>query len=251
MQQINEIKKCLIRNGLNIALNHLDQAEKSFAAGNWEAANGQIRTFLEALFDGVADLRLKSSAKGGEARKLLEKNGIISEKEARFIQNFMGLAGESGSHPGISCKEDANVRWSGMISVALLAIFLLPDMIKVEDILTKQLSAPDGCRLPLDSEIITECPTCGTKQTLGEAEVTRKGQETVYICKKGCQIILVDGLPCKPSWPGRGLKFGNHVIRNARELILPLFDADNRISHPSISLPASPYALAEKRDTPI
>ena len=52
----DEVHLLLKRYGLMTSLGHLDQAITAHAQGNWAAANGQLRTFYEALFDEIAPL---------------------------------------------------------------------------------------------------------------------------------------------------------------------------------------------------
>ncbi len=46
---------------------HLDPSERAYERGEWEAANEQQRTFLEAVYEGVAQLVLGQDKKRGEA----------------------------------------------------------------------------------------------------------------------------------------------------------------------------------------
>ena len=73
MQDIEGIKKRLERHGLGVALRHLDQAEAAFARKDWEAANSQVRSIAEALFEGVAAIRLRRPLRSGAARKALQE----------------------------------------------------------------------------------------------------------------------------------------------------------------------------------
>jgi hypothetical protein len=89
-----------------------------------------------------------------------------------------------------------------------------------------------------DSIIETSCPTCGTTQFLSEAPISLRGDETIYECKNGCQIILVIGRPRTQAWQGRGYRLKDFVIRNARDLFLRL-----NPQGPAVLIPASPSAL--------
>lgn len=109
---------------------------------------------------------------------------------------------------------------------------------KVEELINAQLHAPEGTSLPKDNEIVTSCPKCHENQNLGEAKIVDADQETIYICKNGCQPIIIVGLPGGTSWPGRGFRLGSHVIRNISEVFIPLIGSDG-----GIKIPASPDAL--------
>lgn len=156
----------------------------------------------------------------------------------------MALSGERGSHAGISDPEHAAaVRLLGF-GVARIALALIPDLVRVEDVFATQLRPPYGGALPADRHIQTSCPSCEQPQTLAEAEVTSHGEGTVYVCKNGCQPIVVVGAPGDTPWPGRGYRLGDHVIRNARDLdcVLPLAPGSA-----IIKIPASPAALMKRR----
>lgn len=71
-----------------------------------------------------------------------------------------------------------------------------------------------------DADFITECPTCKTKQHLGEAPISFDGDDTLYTCKNGCQPIAVVSRPGIVAWPGRGYRLGTHVIRNASDITI-------------------------------
>lgn len=238
-EKIQDIKIRLKKQGLLETLHHFELAEKMFCDGHWEAANSQVRTFLESLFDAVAAILLKSSLKGGSARKELAEKGFLGERENKFIKSFMDLAGESGSHAGISNQDEGSCRWFCSLGIAFIGLSLIPDAVKVEEVFRAQLKAPNGTNLPKDKEIITECPTCGQTQNLSEAELYRDGQESVYICKNGCQPIVVIGLPGDSPWPGRGYRLGNYVIRNAKDLYFFM-------SGGKVLIPTSPASLMKK-----
>ena len=68
----DEVHVLLNRYNLATPLGHLDQAIDSHARGNWAAANGQARSFLESLLDEIAYLTVPGVPQGqnqGEARR--------------------------------------------------------------------------------------------------------------------------------------------------------------------------------------
>lgn len=89
MVDISDIKLRLTRQGCSVALNHLKQATSALARLEWEGASGQTRSALEALFDRVAEIRLRTVKRGGAARKELKEKGLLSDREAKLIQAFM------------------------------------------------------------------------------------------------------------------------------------------------------------------
>ncbi len=128
-EELWAIKARLQRQGLDIALNHLNQAESTFSRREWEAANGQIRSCLEALFNRVAEVRLQSKKTGGLARKELENKGILPEREARLVQTFMDVAGEAGSHAGMSSEDEARGRFLAGLGVCYIGLSQIPEAI--------------------------------------------------------------------------------------------------------------------------
>jgi hypothetical protein len=243
-EDVEEIRRLLKRHGLSVALNHFEQADVAFARREFESANAQTRSFLEALFEGVAAIRLHLRLAGGVARKRLEEDEVLSERQARVVQRVVELASERGSHAGVSGPDHAAaVRLLGL-GVGRIGLALLPDLVRVEDIFAIQLTPPHGAALPADRHIMTSCPTCGASQTLAETKVTRDDEGTNYICKNGCQPIVIVGSPGDTPWEGRGYRLGNHVIRNAADLdcVLPLTPGA-----PIIKIPRSPAALMKKR----
>jgi hypothetical protein len=236
------IRELFSRYGLVTALRHFSSAEDAFARGQWEAANGQVRSYLDALFEGVAAVRLKVSLRGGEARKRLEEEGILRPRQAAVVKAFMALAGERGAHAGISDFDDARSRRLLAFGVALIGLSLIPDLVRVGDVFAGTLKAPPGSQLPGDSEASTSCPTCAQEQRLDEAELTREEEATVYICKNGCQRLVVVAQPEDSAWEGRGFRLGSHVIRNAGDVYLTVAPGA-----PKVMIPASRAALMKER----
>jgi len=241
---LEAIRSLLKRHGLSVAVNHLEQADAAFARREFESANAQTRSFLEALFEGVAAIRLHRRLSGGEARKRLAEDGVLSERQARVVQRVVELVGERGSHAGTSGPDHAAaVRLLGL-GVARIGLGLLPDLVRVEDVFASQLTPPRGDALPADRHVNTSCPTCGESQTLAEAEASRGDEGTIYVCKNGCQPIVIVGSAGDTAWEGRGYRLGEHVIRNASDLecVMPLTPGV-----PIIRIPRSPSALMRKR----
>lgn len=242
MTEADEIRRRLLRHGLGTALGHFNQAESAYGRDEWESANAQIRSFIEALFDGLCEIRLKVKASGGDARKRLQTAAILGSKESALVKSFMDLSNERGSHAGMAQPQEATARRMMSFGVAFVGLSLLPDLVRVEEVLAVVLESPPGTRLPNDGEIVTQCPTCNEEQTLAEGEIVQDGEETVYFCKSGCQRLVVVGLPGDSTWEGRGFRLGEHVIRNAHEVFVPVVGSPG-----GVKLPASPAALKRKR----
>lgn len=121
-EAVSEVDQLLDRYGLNVAQTHLSSAKENITQEDWEAANSQCRTFLEALTDGIADLLFPGETallpSGLAKRQLLAKHGFLSREKHEFGdgngQTFLpGLAKllhPDGAHPGISTQHDAMFR---------------------------------------------------------------------------------------------------------------------------------------------
>lgn len=112
------------------------------------------------------------------------------------------------------------------------------------------LTVPKQARLPGDADIETTCPTCRQPQTLAEADFDDTGDESIYTCKEGCGPILIIGIPGRRSWPGRGYRLGNFVLRNPSDLFLHMIDQEGNRARTPILMPASPAALANESERP-
>jgi len=110
-----------------IAKNHLKQSYENYIEGNWETANGALRSFLQDVFDQIASIIAPQEAgqktPGGERRNLLQEKGFIeSNTEARLVSSFFQFASQKGSHPGISSESDSRLR--RYMAVALASYYL-------------------------------------------------------------------------------------------------------------------------------
>src|SRR5437763_477761 len=120
-------------------------------------------------------------------------------------------------------------------------------MARAEEVLVwAGLDVPKSARLPGDSAITTTCPSCRETQTLQEADYEETGAESVYLCKNGCQAILVIGLPGERPWPGRGYRMGNFVLRNVADLLFRMIDQTGAPVGGTVRIPASPAASPMK-----
>lgn len=126
----NEIDALLERYSFNVAQRHLESAKRNIAQADWEAANGQCRTFLDALTDGIADglfpVEAKALNSGLQKRQLLANNGFLSRDKHEFgdgpaqtyLPGLVKLLHPDGAHPGISSLDDALFRLQAVIVTA-------------------------------------------------------------------------------------------------------------------------------------
>lgn len=130
-QQEDEITHLLKKHGFTTALGHLEQAIAAHTRGDWAAANGQLRSFVEEMFDRIAhELSGGSTAtlQGSHARREWLATcspaffeSTLNEWEAGgkgFVQGFWRRLQPAGSHPGLSDETDCTFRLHLVVIVA-------------------------------------------------------------------------------------------------------------------------------------
>lgn len=112
--------------GLNVATTHYRQAHESFVAGNWEAANGQIRSFMENLLIELGR-RQTSNERDNAATALqdLRNEGFFDDAEWQMLKGFWQSIQDNGPHHGLSDEQEALFRLHVATSVARYAIHKL------------------------------------------------------------------------------------------------------------------------------
>jgi hypothetical protein len=131
-QEEDELRCLLSKYGFTTAQGHLDQAIAAHTRGDWASANSQLRSFIEALFDDIAQ-ELSGGAtealKSSHARReWLAKctpaffESALNEWEINgkggFVQGFWKRLHPDGSHPGLSDERDCTFRLHLVIIVA-------------------------------------------------------------------------------------------------------------------------------------
>ncbi|MDR3526906.1 MAG: hypothetical protein P4L57_06465 [Rhizomicrobium sp.] len=128
----NEIDRLLEKHGLVIPKGHLSQALDAHARGKWAAANSQIRTFLESLFDEIS-LKLDplaNTVKSGHPRRTkLAAQGFLNrdlgewdDKGLGFVNGLIKRLNSEGSHPGLSDDDDCTFRLHVVLLTARLML---------------------------------------------------------------------------------------------------------------------------------
>ena len=103
------------------SLGHLDQAIDAHARGDWAAANAQMRTFLEGLFDEIArhefPTEIENRKTSENRRNLLAEKGFLSSARNEmttdgksFISGLFKMLHSDGSHPGLSDEDHSTFR---------------------------------------------------------------------------------------------------------------------------------------------
>lgn len=128
----DEITKLLREYGFGIPLGHLEQALSAHSRGDWAAANGQIRTFFDALLDETA-ARIDPDAAGlpsGQPRRArLAGRGFLfrelnewGDDGRGFVNGLMSRLHPHGAHPGLSDEEDSTFRMHVVLITARLLL---------------------------------------------------------------------------------------------------------------------------------
>ena len=124
VEKENELNSLLDKFRFKTTRGHMDQAISAHAMGNWASANAQLRSFMESLFDSIADKLVGNKTtlppSGHQRRELLAKlnppfllpalnEWEISDKGG-FLQGLLRRLHPQGSHPGLSDEEDSTFR---------------------------------------------------------------------------------------------------------------------------------------------
>lgn len=118
--------------GFCTAKGHFEQAISAHTRGEWASANAQLRTFIESLFDSIAETLIDDprSVPGSshQRRELLatlsppfflaDLNEWELGGKGGFVQGFWRRLHPEGSHPGLSDEEDSTFRLQLVIIVA-------------------------------------------------------------------------------------------------------------------------------------
>lgn len=115
----DEVHQLLKSFGFATPLGHLDQAIEAHTRGDWAACNGQLRTFLESLFDDIAR-RVWHEDVGQSAenrRALLAEAGFLSitrnewtQDGKNYVNGLIKMLHSEGSHPGLSDEDHSTFR---------------------------------------------------------------------------------------------------------------------------------------------
>ena len=117
----DEVRHLLVQNEFEVPAGHLDQAIEAHTRGDWAAANAQLRTFLESLFDAIAfAIDSTAAANSGTAenrRQLLGARGFLAADRGEwspdgknFVNGLFKMLHTHGSHPGLSDEDHSTYR---------------------------------------------------------------------------------------------------------------------------------------------
>ncbi|MCL4706489.1 hypothetical protein KJ068_15065 [bacterium] len=121
----NELFLLLDRFGLKATKGHLEQAINAHTRGEWAAANAQLRSCVESLFDSIATILSETiytpAPKSGHSSReflatiappflLVDLNEWEIGGKGGFLQGFWRRLHPQGSHPGLSDENDSTFR---------------------------------------------------------------------------------------------------------------------------------------------
>jgi hypothetical protein len=117
----DEVRQLLKHHQFLVPLGHLDQAIEAHTRGDWAAANSQLRTFLEGLFDDIAaqvrPAEAAQLASSENRRKLLADTKFLASDRnewtqdgKNYINGLFKMLHTDGSHPGLSDEDHSTFR---------------------------------------------------------------------------------------------------------------------------------------------
>lgn len=119
----DEARALLKHFGFAVPLRHLELAIEAHTRGEWEAANAQLRTFLEGLFNDIArhidPAKADMLQSGVNLRQMLADNSIgflaVDRKEwssdgKNYVEGLFKMLHTDGSHPGLSDEDHCTFR---------------------------------------------------------------------------------------------------------------------------------------------
>lgn len=134
----SELMQLMSKYGLTTPKGHLQQALDAHARGNWAGANGQIRTFFDALLDAITegvDASAATLATGHPRRAKLASHGFLSiplnewDNDGKgYINGLVRRLHPAGPHPGLSDEDDSTFRLHTVLLTTTLLLRRLDRM---------------------------------------------------------------------------------------------------------------------------
>lgn len=138
----DELNSLLDKFQFDISKGHLKQAISAHTRGDWASANAQLRSFIESLFNSIAEKIHGNSTLPPSSHN--KREFLASEKpqffltglneweignNGGFVQGFWRRLHPEGSHPGLSDEEDSTFRLHLVILTASHYIRRLNNMV--------------------------------------------------------------------------------------------------------------------------
>lgn len=109
--EITFLEQTLAARGLQVSAAHYRQAVDNFSDGNYEASNGQLRSFLEDLFSAGGRLFGGQANVGPDAAiQHLFRVGRLDEEEHKLLRALWSAAQDNGPHAGLTNLDEARFR---------------------------------------------------------------------------------------------------------------------------------------------
>ena len=109
--EISWLESKLESSMFDVSLKHYRQALDSFVAGNYEASNGQIRSFIEDLFIEITKTATKKIHHDASAAlQHLRNKGCIDDAQWNYLRYFWSEIQDNGPHHGLTDEEEALFR---------------------------------------------------------------------------------------------------------------------------------------------
>lgn len=116
--QESELENLLSIHNFNVAKGHYEQAIAAHGRADWAAANAQLRSFVEELFNELQSRICPGSYTNSQQKKqALAQSGFFIGQYNEFLSNGTGFVEgfwkrlhPSGSHPGLSEESDSTFR---------------------------------------------------------------------------------------------------------------------------------------------
>lgn len=123
---VSTVEASLEGAGLAVVLRHFQQAVGTFADGKFEAANGQLRSAIEAFFREAPGLAGGTPAPDAVAGlQALTALGRIDVKEMQFLKAFWNILHDEGPHSGLTSKQESELRLTYGTSVLRYLLYKL------------------------------------------------------------------------------------------------------------------------------
>lgn len=130
--EISALERELDSQGHGDALNHYRQAINAFKQHDYEAANGQLRTTLEALVMRLAEVHTpyakpaKAGDGGNAINRLRGTPNLTDDDGGEVLHGLWRMSCTKGSHPGMSNADETRFRVQVITATARLLLHRFP-----------------------------------------------------------------------------------------------------------------------------
>jgi len=109
--EISELEKNLKELGFTTAITHYRQAVDNFSSGNYEATNGQLRSFLENLYIEICSEKTGTTVSDAVgALQRLRQAQQLDVGEFNLTRGLLEVSNQRGAHQGLTDRQEAQFR---------------------------------------------------------------------------------------------------------------------------------------------